>query len=78
VDGLRHVAQSIWGRIVLLDFSCSLLLIGAWICVLEPRRWRGLVIASGVLILGTPVAFLYLIARARKTTNVTELFLKRL
>lgn len=76
--GLLRVMGTLWGRIVLFDFSVSLLLVGGWIYALETNKRRGLLLALAVLVLGCPVALLYVLARARKAQTLEELFLSRL
>ena len=67
-----------WGRIVLVDFGASLLLIGVWIVFLHPpeqRPTRGLAWAAAALTLGTGVALLFLLLRARRLASAREVFL---
>jgi len=76
--GFFRVVSTLWGKLVIFDFGLSLLIIGAWICVLERDKRKGLALAFAVLLFGCPVALAYLLVRSRRVHSVEELFLRRL
>lgn len=76
--GLSRVMSTLWGKLVLFDFSLSLLIVGAWIYVLESDKRKGLALALAVLVLGCPVALAYLLVRSRRVRSFEELLLRRL
>lgn len=76
--GIAQVLEVFWGRLVLVDFVAALVLIGVWIAMLHPpgqRLRRGVPWTLGVVILGTPVALVFFLLRARRYPNARELFL---
>jgi hypothetical protein len=76
--GISRVMSTLWGRLVLFDFGLSLLILGAWVCVLESDKRKGLALAVGFLVLGCPVVLAYLLVRSRRVRSVEELFLRQL
>lgn len=77
-SGFNSVLALFWGRVVLFDFVASLLLVGFWITLLHPpeqRLIRGVLWTLTVVVLGTPVALLFFILRARQYTTTAEVFL---
>jgi len=77
--GVLEVFEVFWGKLVLLDFVASLLLVGVWIAWLHPpeqRLTRGVPWTLGVVILGTPVALVFFILRARRYRTASEVFLQ--
>jgi len=78
LSGIRQVLDVFWGRIVLVDFVASLVLIGVWIAMLHPpgqRLSRGIPWTLGVVILGTPVALVFFLLRARTRSTAQDIFL---
>lgn len=76
--GFCRVMSTLWGKLVLFDFSLSLMIIGAWIYVIESDKRKAIPLALAVLILGCPVALAYLLVRSQKVQSLEELFLRRL
>jgi len=77
--GIRAILEVFWGRLVLLDFAASLVLIGVWITYLHPpeqRLTRGVPWALAVLVLGTPPALFFFLLRARKHPTALDTFLR--
>ncbi len=78
-SGFEKVVHVFWGRIVTLDFVASLLLIGVWIILLLPPRQRlirGSLWTLAVVVLGTPVALLFFILRARRYSLPRDVFFR--
>jgi hypothetical protein len=76
-SGFQKVLHLFWGRIVVFDFVAALLLIGLWITLLhrpEQRVTRGLLWTVAVIALGTPMALLFFILRARRYMTAKDVF----
>ena len=77
--GILQVLEVFWGKVVLIDFVASLLLISVWIALLHPpeqRLTRGIPWGIGVVVLGTPVALLFFVLRASRAASAREVFLR--
>ena len=76
--GIRAILATISGRLVLADFTVSLLITSAWIWVTDASPRRGALIALVAIVLGNPVLLLYLFVRARSARDLQQLLLGRL
>ncbi len=80
MSGVLHVLDVFWGKLVLLDFVASLVLLGLWMAMLLPQNVRlthGLLWMLGVIVLGAPIALLYFLLRSRHGSSAQEIFLGR-
>ncbi|MEZ0374334.1 MAG: hypothetical protein ACAI44_34925 [Candidatus Sericytochromatia bacterium] len=74
-QGLQGLLALSWGRVVLLDFSLSLIFTGCWVWAVEPHKGRALLLGVLIFVLGNPVLLAYLALRARCAGSLRELLL---
>lgn len=77
VEGLNAVVSTRWGITTLADLGVGLVLIGAWIFLLERKVLRVLPWWIGLALLGNFTALVYVVYRSRKARTVRELVLGR-
>ena len=73
--GLQHLLADPWGFVTLLDLSVGLLVIAAWIAVLESRPVYAATWIVGLFLLGNVVTLVFLLWRTRRAHHFADLFL---
>jgi len=73
--GLQRLLADPWGLVTLLDLSVGLLVIAAWIAVLEPRGAYAAAWIIGLLLLGNVITLVFLLWRTRHARHFADLFL---
>jgi len=73
--GLQRLLADPWGLVTLLDLSVGLLVIAAWIAVLEPRGTYAAAWIIGLLLLGNVITLVFLLWRTRHARHFADLFL---
>lgn len=77
VDGLRFLAGNRWGIVTLLDVCAGVLAMAIWIWHCDQRMKTWLVWVVAMLILGHLVSLAYLVIRAARERDLTELDVAR-
>jgi len=73
--GLQRLLADPWGLVTLLDLSVGLLVIAAWIAVLESRPVCAAAWIVGLFLLGNVVTLVFLLWRTRRARQFADLFL---
>jgi hypothetical protein len=77
VSALRDIANDPWGLVTLIDLGVALVLVAAWIIVVEPRRWLAALLVLAVACLGNVTTLAYLIARTITAASPRDVFVRR-
>lgn len=58
--------QAPWGKVAMVDLYLGLFVVALLIIIFEQARWPGFIWAMAVLLLGNPVAVVYLLVRRKR------------
>ncbi len=72
---LQYLLADPWGLVTLLDLSVGLIVIAAWMALLEPRPLCASVWIVALFLLGNVVTLIFLLWRTRRAQTFAELFL---
>lgn len=75
--GLGRLVDDLWGVTTLVDLTVGLIVIGAWICVLERRPGRCIPWLIGLALLGNLTTIIYVLVRALRADSFSEIFAPR-
>lgn len=67
---LQSIARSPWGLVTLVDLSVGLIVVAAWIAVMEQRWWRTLGWIVLLLCFGNLTTVVYLLNRIRRSDSI--------
>lgn len=65
-EAFGPIWQAAWGKVAMVDLYLGLVLISVLMVALEQGRWPGWLWAAATLLLGNPIAVIYLLIRRKK------------
>ena len=75
MQGLERLLADPWGLVTLLDLMIGLVVIAAWMAVMEPRPLLAALWIVALFLLGNAVTLAFLLCRTRKAEHFSDLFL---
>jgi hypothetical protein len=74
--GLAAVASTRWGVVTLADLGAGLVVVSAWIALLERSAVRAVPWIIAMILLGNFTMLVYLLWRCRRATSLHDLLLR--